>query len=121
MSRQARRVPLDYEHPKNEQGHYVPLFESDDDERPPEERMPRPDPEAELGWCMYETCSEGTPISPVFRSEIDLARWLADNRTPAFADLTASYEDWLRAIKRGNSVTAVIIRGQKPMSGVTQP
>ncbi len=27
MGRQVRRVPADWQHPKNEKGHYIPLFE----------------------------------------------------------------------------------------------
>ena len=49
-------------------------------------------------YQMYETCSEGTPISPKFAIPEDLARWLADNRASSFADMTATYEEWLRMI-----------------------
>ena len=120
MSRQVRRVPLDYQHPKNEDGRHVPLVENDDDARPSSERMPEPDPNAKLGWCMYETCSEGTPISPVCGSETELARWLADHRAPAYGTETATYEEWLRAVKRVDSVTAVIKPPGKIVSGVSQ-
>jgi len=44
---------------------------------------------------MYETCSEGTPISPVMRAPEELARWLADNNASAFGAMTATYEQWL--------------------------
>ena len=57
---------------------------------------------------MYEDTTEGTPISPAFETPEKLARWLADNDASAFADRTASYEDWLATIKRGSAVSAVL-------------
>lgn len=50
-------------------------------------------------YMMYETCSEGTPISPAFATPEELARWLTDNRACAFGDMTATYEQWLRTAK----------------------
>jgi hypothetical protein len=34
-------------------------------------------PEPELGWCLYETVSEGTPVTPVFATAEDLIDHLA--------------------------------------------
>jgi hypothetical protein len=66
---------------------------------------------------MYETTSEGTPISPVMDTPEALARWLADNNASAFANMTATYEQWLATINRGFAPSAVIAHG--PMeSGV---
>jgi hypothetical protein len=66
-------------------------------------------PEAECTHLMmYETCSEGTPISPAFETPEELARWLADNEASAFGDQTASYEAWLSACKRGWSPSGVV-------------
>lgn len=61
---------------------------------------------------MYETCTEGTPISPVMATPEELAHWLADNKASAFADMTATYEQWLATIKAGWAVSAVIEHGQ---------
>ena len=47
---------------------------------------------------MYETTTEGTPISPVMVSAEQLALWLADNNASVFAGITAAYETWLEAI-----------------------
>lgn len=47
---------------------------------------------------MYETCSEGTPISPIFAGPEELAEWLASNDASTFADHTASRDDWMRII-----------------------
>jgi hypothetical protein len=48
---------------------------------------------------MYETCTEGTPISPVMATPEELAKWLADNGASAFGSETASYEAWLKVCK----------------------
>ncbi len=61
---------------------------------------------------MYETCSEGTPISPVMKTPEELAHWLADNNASSFGPCTATYEQWLSTIARGYSVGAVIGGGQ---------
>lgn len=46
------------------------------------------------GYQLWENTSEGSPISPVFASAQDLARWCTDNAT-VFADEKTSYENWL--------------------------
>lgn len=62
--------------------------------------------EEENGWQMWETCSEGSPISPVCDSPEDLARWLADNKGSAFGEMTATYNEWLSMIKKGSAPSA---------------
>lgn len=67
---------------------------------PPDRRYYRPVWTSEpTHYQMYETTSEGTPISPVMESPEDLARWLADNEACAFGRETASYEAWLSVCK----------------------
>lgn len=97
MSREVRRVPASWEHPKDEKGHYVPHYkhfpynqeEIEEglrdgwlDNNPPNygcDVMPQW-PEAErTHYQMYESVTEGTPISPVMESPEALARWLAEN------------------------------------------
>lgn len=105
MGREIRSVPPDWEHPKDEKGHYLPLLD-----RP---YLPRvwdhvryeafwylqpkhwkhirelfttwPDPKYSRPWWpkhkatgfqMYETVSEGTPVSPVFATLDELKDWL---------------------------------------------
>lgn len=79
--------------------------------------MPEWTEEEAVGWQMYETTSEGTPISPVCSNPEELAHWLADNEANAFGGMTASYDQWLRTITRGSAPSAVIQNGQF-MSGV---
>ncbi|MDD4972322.1 MAG: hypothetical protein PHT07_23075 [Paludibacter sp.] len=64
-------------------------------------------------YQMYETTSEGTPISPVMKSPEELARWLADNKASAFGDMTASYEEWFCTIKRGSAPSMILQVGDK--------
>ena len=50
-------------------------------------------------WQMWETSSaEGSPMSPVFGTPEELAQWLEDTDASAFADETATYEQWLAVI-----------------------
>lgn len=66
------------------------------------------DKEEDLTYLqMYETTSEGTPISPVFERAEDLARWLANTGASAFAGRSATYDQWLAMINRGWAISAV--------------
>ena len=77
----------------------------------PGDYMPAFAPGTATHCQMYETTSEGTPISPVFATPEELARWLTDNGTSAFGDTTASYEGWLRVAKGGYACSGVMIGG----------
>ena len=50
---------------------------------------------------MYEDTSEGTPLSPAFKTPEELAQWLADTNASAFGSEGASYEAWLRVARGG--------------------
>lgn len=162
MGREVRRVPADWQHPKDERGHYVPLhggsvserlarwdeaaakwaeglredyrnggwkprepdeldmpFEEWDGERPdPADYMPDwPDGER-THFQMYEDCTEGTPISPVFATPEELARWLADTGASAFGSMTATYEQWLATCRSGWAPSAVFAPEVGLTSGV---
>lgn len=69
-------------------------------------------------YQMYETCSEGTPISPAFDNHEELAHWLADNGASAMGSLTATYEQWLRVCQGGYAPSGVIVCGGPLRSGV---
>jgi len=75
----------DYAGPRPEQSDYMPEFPAG----------------TATHFMMYETTSEGTPISPAFATPEELARWLADNNVSANADDTATYEQWLRVCQGG--------------------
>lgn len=117
MGREVRRVPSWWQHPTNASGRPIPLFSAndydcdheDDETVDPDDFMLVNIPRDECThWQMYETCSEGTPISPVFSSPEELARWLADTGASAFAGMTATYEQWLATIRRGSAPSAVL-------------
>ncbi len=67
---------------------------------------------------MYETTSEGTPLSPAFETPEELARWLADNNASAFGSDGAPYEHWLPICKGGWAPSGMIV-GNTIMSGVS--
>lgn len=93
-------------------------FEEWDGERPVKgEYMPAWPKESRTHYQMYETCTEGTPISPVFEDPEKLARWLADNGASAFGHMTATYEQWLNIARDGWAPSAVSHNG-KLESGV---
>ena len=157
MSREVRRVPASWVHPKTDDGGYIPLFdgsfaESDkewnegyekwqqglcEDYSPGNKWKPisgeysnmrfsdyhgaRPSPddympeweEAELTHIMmYETCTEGTPISPAFTAPEDLAKWLADNGASSFGSMKATYDQWLTTAQRGWAPSAIMAGGE---------
>lgn len=55
------------------------------------------EPPAGDGFQMWETVSEGSPISPVFATAEELASWLAGHNRDV--DKGTSYESWLKFIK----------------------
>jgi hypothetical protein len=89
---------------EHEQGTWVEY----EGERPAKEDY-MPDWPAELcvGWQMYETTSEGTPLSPVLESPEALAKWLAENGASSFGNSTVTEEQWLSTIKRGFAPSAI--------------
>lgn len=139
MGREVRRVPESWQHPKEDnyrtgKKEYKPLHEGYADAaknflemlakdglqdaleyygRAPDKNDYMPDwPEAErTHFQMYETCSEGTPISPVMESPEALAHWLADNKASSFGSMTATYEQWLPVCQGGWAPSAVIENG----------
>jgi len=152
MSREVRRVPKDWSHPKDDRGSYRPLYDADyeteadawvqgfmaweggkDPDRnetscryywewnsgPPEEGCYRPSwtDQERTHYQMYETTSEGTPISPVMPSPEELALWLTDNHANAGAGMTATYSQWLR-VCQGHKAPSLIFSGGRIMSGV---
>ncbi len=63
-------------------------------------------------FMMYETTSEGTPISPVMESPEALAKWLADNDANSGAGRTANYEQWLKVCNGARPFGSVMVGGQ---------
>ncbi|MBU1164893.1 hypothetical protein KKA15_05035 [Patescibacteria group bacterium] len=138
MSTEARRVPANWEHPKDENGHHIPMHEHfpyDEEEiveglrdgwlnnDPPNygcDVMPQWPESERTHYQMYESVTEGTPISPVMETPEALARWLADNKASAGPYATATYDQWLAMIKAGSSVGSFVMdcATGRTMSGV---
>ncbi len=185
MSREVRMVPVDWQHPRDAQGEFVPMLDTDyadavrqwGEEELPEwlegarlwatgvvktssdgvttiaevvakakvdrPYSPIPEPPTYAWWAgdvperpkrehfmpswpsaerthlmMYESVSEGTPISPAFATAEALAKWLTDTGASAFADETATYDQWLAMIRRGSSMTSAVIVDGRWISGV---
>lgn len=76
-----------------------------------EDYMPDWDDGERTHYQMYETCSEGTPISPVMASPEELAQWLSDNGASSFGSMTATYDQWLSVCKGGWAPSAVVQNG----------
>lgn len=116
MGREIRKVPANWEHPKNEQGHFIPLNDESFEEafnkwleglqkwmkgedesadmynypktafgytqwygRSPDIDCYRAETWTEEQACcfqIYETVSEGTPVSPVFTTKEAMENWL---------------------------------------------
>ena len=57
------------------------------------------EPPAGDGYQIWETVSEGSPVSPVFAKPEDLAQWMVDNDTSITRDST--YEQWMKFIDVG--------------------
>lgn len=152
MSREIRRVPATWKHPKDSRGNYIGLLngiyqehlndwnegyemwqkglceqwgkdekwapvdeifksisysEYSGDMPSPDDYMPQWSEEEKTHIMMYETTSEGTPISPAFETPEELAQWLFVNEASAFGDQTATYEEWLNTCKRGWAPSAI--------------
>lgn len=73
------------------------------------EAWQRSDPPKGDGWQMWETTSEGSPISPVFATPEELARWLADTKASTFGRMTADYETWLKMIKGSGWASSIMM------------
>lgn len=65
------------------------------------------DPPEGDGWQMWETTSEGSPISPVFATPEELAEWCAEHAT-VFGSHKADRDHWLGIIT-GEEIAALTI------------
>ncbi len=65
-----------------------------DEQREAEELWNPTEPPTGSGWQLWETTSEGSPVSPVFPSPEELAAWCAVNAT-TFGAMRATSDEWL--------------------------
>ena len=74
------------------------------------EYMPDWGEEEATHFMLYENVSEGTPVSPAFFTEEELARWLADHSANLMGHAERSYESWLGMVKSGYAPSFMISR-----------
>lgn len=69
------------------------------------------------GWQLWETVSEGSPVTPVFETPEQLAQHLVENPSGIFK---CSYEDWLQMITGSGWAPSMLGSADKGiMDGVT--
>lgn len=109
MSRQLYRVPLDFDWPLDKIWDGYLRFMDHHDKADGYE-CDSPDgvcfacapscPPPGAGYQMWETTSEGSPQSPVFKTLDALCEWCAENAT-TFGDWTASAAEWRAMFENG--------------------
>lgn len=72
------------------------------------------------GWQLWETVSEGSPVSPVFATAEELAEWLAGPESSESNTVNAgtSYEKWLSFIKGPGWAPSLMVTGGRVVGGV---
>ena len=78
MGRSLKRVPMDFDYPLN--------------------KICEP-PKGE-GYQLWETTSEGSPISPVFETLDKLCEWSEVN-APTFGNFRTTKEEWKQMLQNG--------------------
>jgi hypothetical protein len=133
MGREIRRVPPHWEHPVDNDGEYLPMYDEDFetaanewinnciqwsngthedfiehpeykkeypyfwqwDGNPPDEEYYRPKFTEEPTWYqVYQTVSEGTPVTPPFATKEELVNYLVEHGD--FYDQNYGYGGWKR-------------------------
>lgn len=73
------------------------------------------------GYQIWETVSEGSPITPVFETPEELARWCVENNNGKYnlagSGAKPSYDGWMAFIQEGWA-PSMVMTGGKIMSGV---
>lgn len=132
MGREIRRVPPNWEHPRDDKGQYIPMYDDDFDSRltrwlseyelwkkgqhpdqkedpermnmkfwewdggPPDPESYRPKFDVEPTWFqVYETVSEGTPVTPPFSTKKELVDYLIQHGD--FSDQRYHEGTWSKA------------------------
>jgi hypothetical protein len=90
--RQMRCVPPGWRHPyyRDPAGY---------DRFLPVARTSMPPVGADFKYQMYETQTQGTPISPMFSTKEDLIRWLIDNKIAFIGSRAGTEKDWSKVIE----------------------
>lgn len=103
MGREVRRVPLEFDHPE---GQVWPGFLGREITEPPEGE----------GWQLWKTVSEGSPASPVFATDEEVAEWMVNDARGL--SRASSMDVARRFIEEGWAPTGFIGPGERIISGV---
>jgi hypothetical protein len=76
------------------------------------------EPPAGEGYQVWENTSEGSPITPVFKTPEELARWCVDNKASSFGRDTATYEQWLEFARGPGWAPSMTISSNGIRSGI---
>jgi len=105
MGRELRRVPQGWKHPKDDRGRYQPMYDctyedaciehSEMDRYGPSPAYYHPKWIEPTHYQIYETVSEGTPISPVFETENETRQWLIESGVSEAAATRFIAEKWI--------------------------
>jgi hypothetical protein len=95
------------------------LWTSEEAKQIAENWEPTEPPEGE-GWQLWETVSEGSPVSPVFATAEELASWLAGPESSEADSVNrgTSREQWLKFLKGPGWAPSMIAVGGNLMGGV---
>ena len=69
-------------------------------------------------YQIWETVSEGSPITPPFKTPEELAKYCADNNVSSFGEMTEDYETWLNWITKSAWAPSCIMIGGVMKSGI---
>jgi hypothetical protein len=75
-------------------------------------------PPAGDGWQLWETTTEGSPQTPVFKTPEELAKYCADSGVSTFGSDTMGYHSWLRFIRGPGWAPSMVGGGDNLRSGV---
>lgn len=79
------------------------------------ENWQRTEPPAGEGYQIWETVSEGSPISPVFATDVELAEFMASQ---ALNERGKSFATWLAFIRGPGWAPSMVLRGGAVIDGV---
>lgn len=89
-----------------------------DEQRAAYEAWESTEPPTGDGWQLWETVSEGSPISPVFASDEGLARWMTENHCTVSGPMR-DLESALRFVRAGWAPSMVVSPEAGVVDGVT--
>lgn len=90
---------------------------ADDELRAAHEAWERTDPPTGEGWQLWETVSEGSPISPVFDSAEGLIQWLTTDYTWGIGKRPMTREQAEAFVGAGSSIGSFVMAGDGRLIG----